>query len=80
MDIVSHIEAMVKKYAISPLLLEVEIVESPSPYDVLFLLTTVRRIKALNIRVAIDDFGTGFSSLSYIKKFRLTQLKLIRPS
>ena len=76
MDIVSHIEAMVKKYAISPLLLEIEIVESPSPYDVLFLLTTVRRIKALNIRVAIDDFGTGFSSLSYIKKIPFDTIKI----
>ena len=75
-DIAGYIETMIKKYGVNPLLLEVEIVESPSPYDVLFLLTTVKRIKALNIKVAIDDFGTGFSSLSYIKKIPFDIIKI----
>ena len=75
-DIAGYIETIIKKYEINPLLLEVEIVESPSPYDVLFLLTTVKKIKALNIKVAIDDFGTGFSSLSYIKKIPFDIIKI----
>lgn len=75
-DIAKHIEQTIKKYGVNPLLLEIEIVESPSPYDVLFLLTTVKKIKALNIKVAIDDFGTGFSSLSYIKKIPFDIIKI----
>lgn len=75
-DIAKFIEEKIKKYEINPLLLEIEIVESPSPYDVLFLLTTVKKIKALNIKVAIDDFGTGFSSLSYIKKIPFDIIKI----
>jgi EAL domain-containing protein (putative c-di-GMP-specific phosphodiesterase class I) len=77
-DIADYIEKTIKKYQVSPLLLEVEIVESPSPYDVLYLLSTVKKIKALNIKVAIDDFGTGFSSLSYIKRIPFDVIKIDR--
>ncbi|MFA7378236.1 MAG: EAL domain-containing protein [Bacilli bacterium] len=75
-DIADFIEEAIKKYEVSPLLLEIEIVESPSPYDVLYLLSTVKKIKALGIKVAIDDFGTGFSSLSYIKRIPFDIIKI----
>lgn len=75
-DIAAYIEKTIKKHSINPLLLEIEIVEAPSPYDVLYLLTTVKKIKALNIKVSIDDFGTGFSSLSYIKKIPFDIIKI----
>ncbi|MDY0100568.1 MAG: EAL domain-containing protein [Bacilli bacterium] len=77
-DVVPYIEETIKKYKINPMLLEVEIVESPSPYDVLYLLAVVKKIKALNIKVAIDDFGTGFSSLSYIKRIPFDIIKIDR--
>jgi diguanylate cyclase (GGDEF)-like protein len=33
-------------------------------------------IEALGVRVAIDDFGTGFSSLSYLQRLSVSELKL----
>lgn len=37
---------------------------------------TMMRIKALGVRFSLDDFGTGFSSLSYLNRLPLDQLKI----
>ena len=75
-NIVNHIIKVTEKYNINPMLLEIEIVESPSLQDILLLLSIVKKFKALNIKIAIDDFGTGYSSLSYIKKIPFDVIKI----
>jgi diguanylate cyclase (GGDEF)-like protein len=39
---------------------------------------TLRRLKAIGAKLSIDDFGTGFSSLSYLSRFPLDELKIDR--
>ena len=36
----------------------------------------MRRLRALGVKISLDDFGTGISSLSHLKDFPLTELKL----
>ncbi len=75
-NVVNHIINVTEKYNINPMLLEIEIVESPSLQDILLLLSIVKKFKNLKIKIAIDDFGTGYSSLSYIKKIPFDVIKI----
>ncbi len=38
----------------------------------------MQALKALGVGFSMDDFGTGFSSLSYLKRLPLDQLKIDR--
>jgi len=41
-------------------------------------ITKLDALAALGIRIAVDDFGMGYSSLAYLKRFRLHSLKIDR--
>ena len=39
-------------------------------------LATMRELRDMGVRISLDDFGTGFSSLSYLSKFPIDQIKI----
>ncbi|HEX6793202.1 MAG TPA: EAL domain-containing protein [Casimicrobiaceae bacterium] len=39
---------------------------------------TLGQLHALGVRLSIDDFGTGFSSLAYLRKLRVHEMKIDR--
>jgi diguanylate cyclase (GGDEF)-like protein len=75
-DLVATIERALAQNRLDPGLLELEITESAVMHDVEAAIATVRRLKALGVRIALDDFGTGYSSLSYLKRFPIERLKI----
>ena len=58
--------------------LELEITENIALQHDDPTLTCLSDLRALGVGIAFDDFGTGFASLSMLKRFPLTRLKLDR--
>jgi diguanylate cyclase (GGDEF)-like protein len=61
---------------LDPGCLELEITESLAMQTAPATLETLRRLKSLGVGLSIDDFGTGHSSLAYLKRFPIDQLKI----
>jgi EAL domain-containing protein (putative c-di-GMP-specific phosphodiesterase class I) len=62
--------------AISPRDVEIEITESAAMKSVDETALTLSAIRTLGIHTSIDDFGIGYSSLSYLRSFRIDTLKI----
>ena len=60
----------------SPEKLTLEVTESAMMSDLGNATVLLSRIKEMGVGIAIDDFGTGFSSLSYLKKLPVRELKI----
>jgi len=58
--------------------LELEITETALIRNFNRALATLRRLKALGVRIAMDDFGTGYSSLSNLRAFPFDKIKIDR--
>jgi diguanylate cyclase (GGDEF)-like protein len=63
---------------VSPHQLWIEVTESTMISEPEVALATLRKLRAIGVRVALDDFGTGYSSLSLLQRFPLQRLKIDR--
>jgi len=70
------IKRILEDTQLDPKLLMLEITESLLLSDDAHVLKQFTAIRDIGIGLAIDDFGTGFSSLSYLRKFPITVLKI----
>jgi diguanylate cyclase (GGDEF)-like protein/PAS domain S-box-containing protein len=77
-DLAERIEAMTRRYGISPASLEIELTESAVMADPEQVAKVFGRLRELGATVAIDDFGTGYSSLAYLRRLPIDVLKIDR--
>ena len=63
---------------IEPRFVEMELTESVLIKDTESTKGALRALTELGVRLTLDDFGTGFSSLSYLKQFPISTLKIDR--
>ena len=57
-------------------LLKLELTESVVLHDISDAIAKMQRLRSASVRFSLDDFGTGHSSLSYLTRFPLCQLKI----
>ncbi|MFT4873712.1 EAL domain-containing protein [Congregibacter sp.] len=67
---------MVRNYDIYPTRLKLELTESLLLMDIEDAITKVTSLNKIGIRLVLDDFETGYSSLQYLKRLPLDQIKI----
>jgi len=77
-DFVEHVLAIVDCTGANPKRLKLELTESMLVDCIEDVICKMTEFKSIGIGLSLDDFGTGFSSLSYLKRLPLDQLKIDR--
>jgi diguanylate cyclase (GGDEF)-like protein/PAS domain S-box-containing protein len=77
-DLASRVAAILEETGLDPRRLELEITESILIDEKDQVLQTLRRLRALGVRISLDDFGTGYSSLAYLSSFPFDKIKIDR--
>ena len=77
-DFAEQVMEVLARSGAEPTRLKIELTESIVIDDVDEVISRMQTLKALGIGFSMDDFGTGFSSLSYLKRLPLDQLKIDR--
>ncbi len=77
-DFVDQVLSIVRKTDINPQRLKLELTEHSLIHNMDEMVDRMSALRRVGIGFSLDDFGTGFSSLSYLKRLPLDQLKIDR--
>lgn len=69
---------ILRHHSCAPELISLEITESAMLDDPARALTNLLRLRELGTHLSIDDYGTGYSSLAYLKRLPVEELKIDR--
>lgn len=75
-EFVDQVLAVIKRTGANPQRLKLELTESLLVANVDEMIEKMFMLKARGVGFSLDDFGTGFSSLTYLKRLPLDQLKI----
>ncbi|HOE43522.1 MAG TPA: GGDEF domain-containing phosphodiesterase, partial [Rhodoferax sp.] len=75
-DFVDQVRSILDHTGARPQRLKLELTESMLVSDVEDIIVKMTALKDIGVSFSLDDFGTGFSSLSYLKRLPLDQLKI----
>ena len=67
---------IIARAGIDPATVCLEVTEGTVMQEPASAITTLRKLKLLGVKISIDDFGTGLSSLAYLRRFPLDELKI----
>ncbi len=71
-----NVAQILRETGARPEWLTLEITESSIMAESQRTLETLKKLRALNVRLSIDDFGTGYSSLAYLHRLPVHEMKI----
>jgi diguanylate cyclase (GGDEF)-like protein len=77
-DLVAEVVSALEAAQLDPDALTLEITETVVMHDLETVAGRLRDLKKLGVELAIDDFGRGYSSLTYLQRFPIDNLKIDR--
>ncbi|HWE55541.1 MAG TPA: EAL domain-containing protein [Acidimicrobiales bacterium] len=77
-SLIDDVRRALDRSAMVPSDLVLEITESATVQDTESVMSKLRQLKSIGVRLAIDDFGTGYSALSYLRRLPVDELKIDR--
>ena len=72
------IEKILQSSGLAPHHLRVELTERALLENSEIVLTNMKALKSMGVKILLDDFGTGYSSLGYLHRFPIDVLKIDR--
>lgn len=70
------VRRLLTKYPVDPRRLILEITESCVLIDQKRALKVLRELRELGVTLSLDDYGTGYSSIAYLRKFPVQEIKI----
>jgi diguanylate cyclase (GGDEF)-like protein len=77
-DLPGKVASLMSQRGVRPSRLTLEITEDSFIADPVQAMRVLNELGALGVEISIDDYGTGFSSLSYLLRLPVSELKLDR--
>ncbi|WP_430710590.1 EAL domain-containing protein [Nodosilinea sp. AN01ver1] len=77
-NLVAQVQQVLADTGLAGQCLALEITESMFMADIEAINGRLQQLNDLNVQISIDDFGTGFSSLSYLHRLSVNNLKIDR--
>ena len=77
-DFVDQVMHAIRDHRIDPQKLKLELTESLLAEGIEVTVAKMASLKNMGVRLSLDDFGMGYSSLSYLKRLPLDELKIDR--
>ena len=77
-NLVDNIKSILRETKLKPERLWLEITEQVSASNDESVISILKSLHSLGIRISLDDFGTGYSALNYLARFPIDALKIDR--
>jgi diguanylate cyclase (GGDEF)-like protein/PAS domain S-box-containing protein len=75
-NFVAQVLEAIQYHAIDPMLLKFELTESVLVKNIETAITAINALGEIGVQFSLDNFGIGYSSLQYLKKLPVNQLKI----